>query len=73
VGPEGATSRTARLFTGAGELGVPSGLLIGETELSCAGGPQVIEVALLVDARLLRRLWVWRGIELEQSLAERAP
>ncbi|HTF90289.1 MAG TPA: rod shape-determining protein MreC [Planctomycetota bacterium] len=59
---DGTRSRTARLFTGAGELGVPRGLLIGDCLLPCAVGPQVIEVRELVDTRLLRRLWVWRGI-----------
>ena len=73
LGAHAATSRHARLFTGAGELGVPRGLLIGECELPCSAGSQVIEVAERVDARLLRKVYVWRGIELEAAGRERAP
>ena len=59
----GETSRRAVVFTGAGELGVPRGLFIGETMLPCSAGEHRIEVVEPVDARLLRELWVWRGIE----------
>ena len=69
----GPTSRPARLFTGAGEIGVPRGLLIGEAMLPCGEGPHVIEVVEGVDARLLRKLWVWRGTERDELERERAP
>ncbi len=69
----GASMRPARLFTGAGELGVPRGLLIGDTILPCGLGTFEIEVSERVDARLLRELWVWRGIEREEKRAARAP
>ncbi len=69
----GATMRPARLFTGAGELGVPRGLLIGDTNLPCGLGSYEIEVSERVDARLLRELWVWRGIELEEDRAKLTP
>ena len=69
----GATTRRARLFSGAGELGVPRGLLIGDTDLPSGPGPHEIEVGERVDARLLRDLWVWRGIELEERRQADAP
>ncbi len=70
---DGAMSRRASLFTGAGELGVPRGLLIGETSLPCGEGPHEIEVIERVDTRLLRKLWVWRGIEREELEPGRTP
>jgi hypothetical protein len=68
-----AAGLAARLFTGAGELGVPRGLVIGETRLPSGPGPHVIEVEESVDPRLLRRLWVWRGEDAVLRGSERAP
>jgi hypothetical protein len=73
AGPDGASTRKARLFTGAGELGVPRGLVIGEALLPCGPGPHVVEVDEGVDARLLRRLWVWRESESGRIGSPRAP
>lgn len=71
--PGGALQRGATLFTGAGELGVPRGLLIGRTHLPCGAGPHVLELEQGLDTRLLRKLWVWRGIEREELRSERLP
>jgi len=62
-GDDGAQQRAATLFSGAGELGVPRGLLIGRTLLPCGPGPHVLEVEQGLDTRLLHDLRVWRGRE----------
>jgi len=50
----------AQLFTGAGALGVPRGLAIGDTLLPRGPGPHVLRVVQSVDPRLLDSLWVRR-------------
>jgi len=54
----GPAELPAQLFTGAGALGVPRGLAIGDTLLPRGTGPHVLRVVQSVDARLLDRLWV---------------
>jgi cell shape-determining protein MreC len=56
-GPE---ALPAQLFTGAGALGVPRGLAIGDTLLPRGPGPHVLRVVQSVDLRWLDRLWVRR-------------
>jgi hypothetical protein len=70
---DGTPERDADLFTGAGELGVPRGLLIGKTKLPCAVGEYILEVEQGFDARLMPKLWIWRGIEQEELETQRLP
>lgn len=72
-GPDGKALRAARVFSGAGELGVPRGLFVGETELPCGPGPHVLRIQQGFDPRLLHQLWVWRGIEREELERQGAP
>ncbi len=54
----GADPEPAQLFTGAGEPGLPHGLIVGETVLPPGPGPHVLVVEEPVDARRLGALWV---------------
>jgi hypothetical protein len=63
-------SDAARLFTGAGAVGVPPGLILGDTSLPRGGGPALLEVTLEVDPRELAHLRVRVA---EDAPAEAAP
>ena len=56
----GTLPEPAQLFTGAGEVGVPHGLLVGDTLLPPGPGPHVLRVAEPVDPRRLGQLWARR-------------
>jgi hypothetical protein len=54
----GPAELPAQLFTGSGELGVPRGLVVGDTFLPRGPGPHVLRVVQHVDTRDLEELWV---------------
>jgi hypothetical protein len=56
--PQGSREVAVQLFTGAGERGVPRGLVIGDTMLPRGPGPHILRVQQHVDTRRLSRLWV---------------
>jgi cell shape-determining protein MreC len=60
----GPAELPAQLFTGSGELGVPRGLVIGDTFLPRGPGPHVLRVEQHVDTRDLEELWVRLAPEL---------
>jgi hypothetical protein len=60
----GPAELPAQLFSGSGELGVPRGLVIGDTFLPRGAGPHVLRVVQHVDTRDLEDLWVRRALAL---------